>query len=60
MDSCPYCGKSIPYAERLYGDPTCCGGWRKLSDGMPVALFSEDVLFSGAGGRGAGGAAAGA
>ncbi len=60
MDPCPSCGKPIPYSEKLSGDPACCGGWRRFSEGPPVGLFSEDVLFSRAGGGGAGGAAPGA
>ncbi len=60
MDHCPYCGKSIPYAERLSGDPACCGGRRRFTEGPPVGLFSEDVLFSRADVGGAGGAAPGA
>ena len=60
MASCPYCGKPIPYSERPYGDPAWCGGLRKLSDGPPVGLFSEDVVFSRSTGSGAGAGAPGA
>ncbi len=48
MDSCPYCGLPIPYAERLYGDPACCGGRRTLGEGAPVGVLSEDGMFCGA------------
>ncbi len=45
MDSYPYCGWPIPYAERRYGDPVCCGGRRTLGDGAPVGVLSDEGLF---------------